>query len=128
MKNGGSLSTKEALVSRTSLLDFSNHFSALLLSPELSLPASGIRLDGEFVKLDLAPGSLEGALRGLEGECRRDTDRSAAGRRWLSALDDGGEVFTIFGFCSRDVISGSVVAVMLLLFTHVCFQNHVSIG
>lgn len=45
MKNGGSLSAKCAL-SRTSLFDFSNHLSALLLSPELSL-ANGCKLEGD---------------------------------------------------------------------------------
>lgn len=45
MKKGGSPSANEALLLRTSLLDCSNHLSALLLSPELSRP--GLRLDGD---------------------------------------------------------------------------------
>ena len=53
IKNGGSLSAKEALLSRNSLLDFSNHFSALLLSPELSLLWAGRedRVDGGFARV-----------------------------------------------------------------------------
>jgi hypothetical protein len=49
MKKGGSLSTKVVLLSRTSLFDFSNHFSALLVSPELFFPPSASRLDGVSV-------------------------------------------------------------------------------
>lgn len=88
MKNGGSLSLKPLLCSRTSLLDFSNQFSALLLSPELFLPL-GLRLDGEpelpsaLFDGTLAPLlSLEDELapvtfraRRLRGECRSETER-----------------------------------------------------
>jgi hypothetical protein len=49
MKNGGSLSTKVVLLSRTSLFVFSNQFSALLVSPELFFPKSASRLEGESV-------------------------------------------------------------------------------
>lgn len=47
MKKGGSLSAYEVLASLTWLLDWLNHVSALLLSPELPLPLSGRRLEGE---------------------------------------------------------------------------------
>jgi hypothetical protein len=47
MKKGGSLSAYEVLASLTWLLDWLNQVSALLLSPELPLPLSGIRLEGE---------------------------------------------------------------------------------
>lgn len=109
MKNGGSLSAKE--VSRTSLLDFSNHLSALLLSPELFLP-NGARLDGESLlpavaREPVAGSSLEESLASLTGvggfvlgEWRRDTERWAGGRRGWD--DDevcacSGGVITIIG-------------------------------
>jgi hypothetical protein len=47
MKKGGSLSAYEVLASLTWLLDWLNHVSALLLSPELPLPLSGRKLEGE---------------------------------------------------------------------------------
>jgi len=34
------------------LFDFSNHWSALLLSPESSLPVKGLRLEGELLEAD----------------------------------------------------------------------------
>lgn len=77
IKNGGSLSANEALWSRTSLFDSSNHLSALLLSPELSLP-KGCKLDGEsssllefdFLRLRMALSLLEESLESFDGDGR----------------------------------------------------------
>ena len=78
---------------RTSLLDVSNQFSALLLSPELFFPF-GTRLEGE---LELRSALLDDTLspllslkevgpfalraKRLRGECRKETERLAGGRR-----------------------------------------------
>lgn len=113
MKKGGSLSAYDVLVPLTWLLDWLNHVSALLLSPELPLPLSGRKLEGEpslllvsLLLVSLLPLLLvsvcieellaEGAaaaadlrlwIIGLEaafeGEWRRETDRWAGGLREL---------------------------------------------
>jgi hypothetical protein len=105
MKKGGSLSAYEVLASPTWLLDWLNQVSALLLSPELPLPLSGIRLEGEpslllllvlvplLSMLLLFPARVEVLVAGraaaaadlmfwivglgatLGGEWRRETDR-----------------------------------------------------
>ena len=80
MKKGGSLSANEAPLSRTALLDCSNHLSALLLSPELPFETSGLWLEGESV-LDETPGSLDEALFFCGELWRRETDLCAGGRR-----------------------------------------------
>jgi hypothetical protein len=114
MKKGGSLSAYEVLPSLTWLLDWLNHVSALLLSPELPLPLSGRRLEGEpsllvvlllllsllllllvsvCIDVLLAEGAAAAAdlrfcIVGLgatfEGEWRRETDRWAGGLRALN--------------------------------------------
>jgi hypothetical protein len=112
MKKGGSLSAYEVLASLTWLLDWLNHVSALLLSPELPLPLSGRRLEGEpsllvvlllllsllllllvsvCIEVLLAEGAaadLRFCIVGLEatfeGEWRRETDRWAGGLRALN--------------------------------------------
>jgi hypothetical protein len=113
MKKGGSLSAYEVLASLTWLLDWLNHVSALLLSPELPLPLSGRRLEGEpsllvvlllllsllllvsvCIEVLLAEGAAAAAadlrfcIVGLgatfEGEWRRETDRWAGGLRALN--------------------------------------------
>ena len=115
MKNGGSLSTKVVLLSRTSLFDWSNQFSALLVSPELFFPPSASRLDGESVLGGCwaFPLSLENALLELvlePRECSNDTDCSAGG---LRGCTDGsgsgcGEVLTILGLVAAlEVMFGS---------------------
>ena len=85
MKKGGSLSAYAEAVLRTSLFDFSNHFSALLLLPELLLPPWGWRLDGESLVVCfrewMTPLSLDeelwrAVLDGLcRPVCRSDTER-----------------------------------------------------
>lgn len=65
MKKGGSLSAYELRLSFTALLDWSNHLSALLLSPELPLPLRGRRLDGELSPLLVF--SLCAEVRPLQG-------------------------------------------------------------
>ena len=98
------------LASITWLFDWLNHVSALLLSPELPLPLSGRRLEGEpslllllvllsmlllllvsvCIEVLLAEGAAAAAdlrfwMVGLEatlgGEWRRETDRWAGGLR-----------------------------------------------
>jgi len=75
--------------------------SASLLSPELPLPFKGRRLDGEpllllsSVRVAVLPfwGSagcglefcVAGAWTGLGGECRKETERLAGGRRELES-------------------------------------------
>lgn len=79
------MSTNDVVFSPTSLLDFSNHFSALLLSPELCLP-NGCRLPGDWPAptppqaLSSPPLSLEEALLSFAevlvfGEWRSETER-----------------------------------------------------
>jgi hypothetical protein len=110
MKKGGSLSAYDVLASLIWLLDWLNHVSALLLSPELPLPLSGRRLEGEpslllllvlvpllsfpvCMEVLLAEGAAAAAdlrfwIVGLgaafEGEWRRETDRWAGGLRALN--------------------------------------------
>lgn len=45
--NEALLSTNPVLFGEALLFDFSNHLSALLLSPESSLPIRGFKLEGE---------------------------------------------------------------------------------
>lgn len=91
-KNGGSWSAKEAAWLRTALFDFSNQFSALLLSPELPLPASGLKLEGESLAspderssrpplLDEDWLRLFAGARSLDDACSKETDAWAGRRR-----------------------------------------------
>lgn len=142
MKNGGSLSAKDALLSRISLLDFSNHFSALLLSPELSLP-SGCKLDGESLSpfdplvfrllgtalsLEESLGSFGGGDGLRCGEWRSDTDRWAGGRRGCffddAAPGCAGGVITIVGCGSWSAI-GNCRGSSRQIRIHVCRHDMV---
>ena len=87
------LSTREAEVFRTLLLDVSNHLSALLLSPELSFGYRSLddRDDGGLACT--LTGVLEPYLNPLavaragcfaDGECINETDSWAGCRRGLS--------------------------------------------
>jgi len=91
MKHHDSLSTYPVLFGEALLFDFSNHLSALLLSPESSLPIRGFRLEGE-PESPVEEGSARavgaspflGGDRDLAnglGECTSDTDLWAGGRR-----------------------------------------------
>ena len=104
-KKGGSSFVREGPCSRTSLLDFSNQFSALLLSPELPFPPKACKLDGESVPADSPPelglstcSSSEAAVvcfRRREGcclaVCSNETDFAAGDRR---GCEDGKCLFT----------------------------------
>lgn len=123
MKKGGSLSTKWVLSSRTALLDFSNHRSALLVSPELFLPPTACRLDGESVPVEavLTAGrwtrslSLDAALSLESGDfraCSNETERFAGGRRGCMRVCEStcGDVLTIVGRAAVfEVILGPVL-------------------
>lgn len=83
MKNGGSWSTNNGpFCLWTPLLDLSNQVSALLLSPELPLPARGFRLEGESDARSSCPLLLAdeprrlfvGAFTREEAACSNETD------------------------------------------------------